>query len=219
MSTDLKKEIGYAIAKGGIASVPVAGGILSELFGIAVTDPATKRREQVLQDIDQRLNQLEKEGLDTISLANNEEFLSVVLQAYNIAIRTHQADKKAALLNAISNTPKMTSIDDNIKHMFLMYIDEFNEWHLRILLLFNNPREFFGENLPSYYMGGLSMVLTDAYPELKERREFYDQAFKDLYSRGLLNTESLHGTMTGEGMLQPRTSSFGKQFIEFISED
>ncbi|QZT34514.1 hypothetical protein HUR95_03825 [Caldalkalibacillus thermarum TA2.A1] len=42
---DKIKELGYAIAKGSVSSIPLAGGVLSELFSVAFTDPATKRIE------------------------------------------------------------------------------------------------------------------------------------------------------------------------------
>lgn len=61
---DKIKELGYAIAKGSVGSIPLAGGVLSELFSVAFTDPATKRREQILLEMDARLKKLEEDGFD-----------------------------------------------------------------------------------------------------------------------------------------------------------
>jgi len=212
------KEAGYAIAKGGVGSIPIAGGVLSELFGVAFSDPATKRREQVLLDIDDRLKKLEQDGYNIEKLAESDEFLSISMQAYNIALRTHQAEKRAALMNAILNTPKL-SIDENEKLMFLNYVDQFNEWHLRILSFMHNPSNFFDENnKPSYYMAGKATVLEDAFPELKPRKNFYSQIAKDLYSRGLITIESLNTTMSEQSLWQPYTTETGKKFLEYITE-
>lgn len=217
---DKIKELGYAIAKGSVGSIPLAGGVLSELFSVAFTDPATKRREQILLEMDARLKKLEEDGFDIQRLAESEEFLTIALQAYNIALRTHQAEKRAALMNAITNTPKL-SIDENIKQMYLTYIDEFNEWHLRILSFLDNPLKYFIDNnkpKPNLYMRSKSDILLQAYPELASRREFYDRIVTDLYNRGLIVYDSLHVMMSEQGLWQSGTSEFGKQFLKYISE-
>lgn len=212
------KEISYAIAKGSVGSIPLAGGVLSELFGVAFSDPATKRKEQVIADMEERLESLENEGFDISSLGNSEEFLSISIQAYHIALRTHQTEKRVALMNAIYNTPKLT-IDENEKLMFLNYIDQFNEWHLKILWFLNNPNEaFIDKQRPNHYTGSKSLLLEAEYPELKIRRNFYNQIVKDLYSRGLINTESLNVTMTGDGMFSSSTTESGKNFIKLITK-
>lgn len=121
-------------------------------------------------------------------------------------------------MNAIYNTPKL-SIDENEKLMFLNYIDQFNKWHLRILYFMHNPTSFFlGGSKPSYYMAGKATILEDAFPELKTRRDFYNQIAKDLYSRGLISIEYLGGTMTEQSLWHTYTTVTGKSFIQFISE-
>lgn len=80
-----------------------------------------------------------------MELAESEEFLIIAMQAYHVAMRTHQTEKRQALMNAIYNTPKL-SIDENIKLMYLSYIDDFNEWHLKILHFLDNPPSYFNEN-------------------------------------------------------------------------
>ncbi|MDM5223021.1 hypothetical protein QUF86_20220 [Peribacillus sp. NJ11] len=215
---DKIKEVGYAIAKAGVGSIPLAGGVLSELFGVAFSDPASRRREQILFEMDERLNKLESEGFQIDSLAENDEFLSIAMQAYNIALRTHQADKRAALMNAISNTPRL-SIDENEKLMMLNYIDSFNEWHLRILAFSDEPKNYFNEKTkPNISFGGKSDLLIATFPELKSRRTFYDRIVRDLYDTGLILHESLHGTWSEQGLWASGTTEYGKNLLAFISE-
>lgn len=214
---DKIEEVSYAVVKGGVGSIPFVGGVLSELFGAAFSDPATKRKEQVLMDMDDRLRKLEEDGFDMQKLSESDEFLSIAMQAYNIALRTHQVEKRAALMNAITNTPKL-DIDENEKLMMLNYIDTFNEWHLRILAFLDNSSNFFPEGKPSYYMAGKATLLTQAYPELSSRRDFYDQVVKDLKDRGLIVYDSLHTTMSEQGLWQSGTSEIGKKFLMYITE-
>lgn len=199
------KDVGHAIAKGSVGSIPLAGGILSELFGVAFTDPATRRREQVLLDMDERLKILEEDGYDIKKLAESDKFLTIAMQVYNVALKTHQTEKRIALMNAISNTPKL-QIDENKKQMYLTYIDEFNEWHLRILLFLNTPEIYFEEgNKPNFAMAGKFSILIKAFPELSSQRVFYDRIVTDLYNKGLIVYDSIHTTMSEQGLWQSGT--------------
>ncbi len=65
-------------------------------------------------------------------------------------------------------------------------------------------------------VGGADHILESAYPELKNRRDFYDQIWKDLFQKGLVNCDSLHGMMTGRGIFEKRTTDLGDKFLGFI---
>lgn len=216
-------DIAHKIVKTAISSVPVAEGALSELFVTLVAEPSSKRRDTILIKIDERLNELASKinEFNIERLSENEVFLSTVSQAYQIAMRTHQNEKIKALLNAISNSAT-GSLDDNLQHMFLMFIDSFTEWHLRLVILLDNPIKVLKEKglQTDFYMGSLSTVITTAYSQLAGRKEFCRQLMRDLYNRSLINTpdDSLNTTMTGNGMVASRTTELGKQFIQFISE-
>ncbi|MEH7469970.1 hypothetical protein V7195_25955, partial [Priestia megaterium] len=174
------KEITYALLKGGLGSIPLAGGVASEVFGVIFSDPATKRRDRAMSDIVKKISLLEAEGFRVEELIENEEFVSVVIKAYNIVMQTHQEDKITALMNTIYNTPRL-SIGENEKIIFLNYINDFTEWHLRILIYFNDPEGFYGnDNRPIYDRSPhISTLITDAFPELQGKREFYAQITRD----------------------------------------
>ena len=223
----LRNTIGdyaHGLTKATLSSVPVVGNGLSELFSLLVTQPSEKRKENILIMIDERLRELEckVESFNTESLTTNENFLSVTLQATQISLRTHQVEKRVALLNAITNSALSISVEENLQQMFLSFIDTFNEWHLRILVLLRDPKAYLEEKglSSNFYMGGLSQVVYSAYPELESNDEFTKQIFNDLYNKGLSVTgaSGLTTMMTGSGMVAPRLSRMGVQFLEFISE-
>lgn len=173
--------------------------------------------------LDARLKEI-SEKVDSLSLdevSRNEVFLSTVLQATQIAIRTHQQDKYAALINAVTNYAIKTNIDENMQQMFLSFIDAFNEWHLRVLMFLDDPKrnlEMAGHQI-DFYMGGVGQVLLTYYPVLGEDNDFTKQIVNDLHLRGLLNSDAsvLNTMMTGSGMVASRTSPLGKKFLEFIN--
>lgn len=113
--------------------------------------------------------------------------------------------RKNTLLNsAVQSTPE-ESLFVNFANTFI------TAWHLQLLKLFHAPVR---QNTTS--SGALSHVVEEAFPELRGRRGFYDQIWRDLYAHGLVNTESLHGLMTSSGLVARRTTDLGEQFLKFI---
>src|SRR6185437_7110735 len=104
-------------------------------------------------------------------------------------------------------------IEESRQQMSLNLVDVLTVWHIRILMLLSNPTRWFqeqGRRPPTYSVGGsLSQMLTDAYPELTQHREFYDQVAKELFDRGLLNTNGLHTMMSGHGVYGERCTDLG----------
>ena len=161
--------------------------------------------------VGEKLRELETKGLKLEDLQENEEFVSAVMHASQIALRTHQAAKLAALRNAIVNVAKGQAPEEALQHVFLNLLDSFTELHLWILKVFQSPSP-----PPSVSMGGLSAVLEHNIPDLHSNRELYDQLWKDLYSSGLVSTDNLHLTMSGHGLGQKRTTGIGDSFLKFI---
>jgi len=64
----------------------------------------------------------------------------------------------------------------------------------------------------------IQRTINEIFPELKTREEFTQQIVKDLYSKGLISSDSIGTHMTVEGALSPHTTEFGNEFLLFISE-
>ncbi len=211
-----KKSAGdaaHAVARAGLSAIPVVGGAAVELFQAVIQPPLEKRRDKWMQDIGDRLSQLESEGLRIEDLQSNEQFISATMYASQLALRTHQESKLEALRNAVVNVAKGQAPEEAVQQLFLNFVDSLTEVHLRILKAFQSPTPPSGMSV-----GGLSNVLENSLPDLMGRQAIYDQFWKDLYSRGLVNTEGLHVTMSGDGLAQKRTTDLGDAFLDFISE-
>jgi hypothetical protein len=196
-----------------LSAIPVVGGAAVELFQYVVQPPLERRRGDWMEAVGQKLTELEKRGVDIDALQNNERFISTVMHASQLALRTHRKEKLEALRNMIANAATGQSPDEALEHMFLDFVDSLSDLHIRILRLFQAPTP-----RPNMSMGGLSDVLEYSMPELRGRRDVYDQFWRDLYSRGLVNTDGLHTTMSGSGLGQKRTTGLGDQFLKFISD-
>jgi hypothetical protein len=206
-------DAAHALTKAGLSMIPVVGGPAVELFQHLVQPPLERRRNEWMQQIGDKLQSLEQSGLNLNDLQRNEQFITAVMQASTAALRTHKAEKLAALRNAVINIASGQGPEETIQHLFLAFIDEFSEMHLRVIAFANAPMQPAGVNA-----GSLGHLLENNIPTLHGQRALYDQLWKDLYLRGLINTESLHFMMTGSGLAQSRTTELGKSLLKFISE-
>jgi hypothetical protein len=208
-----KSDAAHSVVKAAISAVPYAGGAGAELFQALIQPPLEKRKTEWMERVAEGLKKLEANGLDIGSLQDNEEFVSAVMQASHMAVRTHQEEKLQALRNAVLNVANQQAPEEALQTMFLNFVDEFTEWHLRILKLFQAPPV--PDNISA---GGLSHVLENAFPELRGQRDLYDSLWRDLYQRSLVGSDTLHVTMTATGLGQKRTTSIGDKFLGFIEE-
>lgn len=194
--------------------MPVAGGAGVELFTWLVAPPLERRKNAWMEDVAHGLRELEEKAqLNLDALQSDEAFLDVILHATQAALRTSQAEKREALRNAVLNSARPNAPELVEQQMFVSVVDEFTEWHLRLLGLFQNPAAHVGNT----YMGGLSGVVEQAFPALRGRRDFYDQVWRELYSRGLVTTEGLHTMMSASGLAAKRTTDRGDRLLAFIT--
>lgn len=209
-----KKDYAYAVFKGAIGAVPLAGDVLGEVFALIVAPPIEKRRDEWILSIAQDLLNLRSqiEDFDLEDLSNNESFITTTLHATQAAIRSHQEEKLEALRNAVLNSALPNPPEEDLQQIFITMIDELTSWHLRILKLFKNPRASVGERS----FGAQEDLLLFVYPELQGKKEFYDLICADLGTKGLASL-GLRTMMTPQGVLSPRLSTIGNQFLRFIS--
>lgn len=206
-------DAAHAVIKAGLSALPVVGGPAVELFQNLVQPPLERRRAEWVAAVGEKLLELESRGIDIEELGQKDEFISAVMHASQIALRTHQDEKREALRNAVFNVAAGQSPGEALEHMFFEWIDSLSLLHIQILRLFQDPTP-----PPLMSMGGLGSVLEHNMPQLRGHSHVYDQVWKDLYSRGLINTDSLHVTMSGQGLASKRTSEIGDAFLRFVSE-
>ena len=217
-------DAAHEISKAVLSVIPAAGGPLVALFENIFTAPLNKRKQEWFEELAGVVTEIQDklEDMTPEKLSQNEMFITVALQASQIAIRNHKKEKIEALRNALFNSVQPTAPSEDKQLIFLRLIDELTPWHLRLLGLLNNPRKWMeknGINNPGWGMGGVSTVIEHCLHELRGNRDFYDQLIRDLQAGGLVGQGNfVHVTMTGTGMLESRTSAMGKEFISFISK-
>ncbi len=217
-----KGDVGHPLAKAGLSAIPIIGGSAAELFGSLIVPPLEKRRDEWIKSIADGLTDLEEkvEGFEIGKLKDNPIFVTTVLQATQVALRSHQEEKLKALRNAILNTAAGNAPSDDLQLMFLNFIDAFTPWHLRILTFFQDPKGYsLSRNIKTqdYRAGDTATLLVRNFPELDLRRSFLEQVIKDLDMRGVMDGGGFHATSSVTEMFQKRTTELGDKFIAFIS--
>ncbi|MBN2181301.1 MAG: hypothetical protein JW715_05255 [Sedimentisphaerales bacterium] len=210
-----KKSAGdyaHTIAKAGLSSVPVFGGPAVELFQNVIQPPLGKRLNEWMRQVGEKLQFLEKQGQKLEDLQNNEVFISAVMHASQLALRTHKKEKLDALRNAVINIAKGQAPEEAIQHIYLDFVDSLTELHLRILKVIQSP------SAPKGEIGSLSGVIEYNIPELGDKRELLNLLWKDLLSRDLVGGDSLDAVMIGNRWREKHTTKFGDEFLNFISE-
>jgi hypothetical protein len=211
----------HALARAGVAYVPIIGNAAAELFDNIITPPLEKRREAWRESVGQRLLELEeREQISIEDLQSNEEFITAATRASQAAMRAHHESKLDALRNAILNSARPGAPSDIFQQLFIQWVDELTVDHLRFLLLFRDPQGWFRKNNkqpPSFTIGSsLSQVLENAYPDLGGNRTLYELVASDLEARKLFSG-SMHTMMSANGAWAKRTTTLGDQFVDYIS--
>lgn len=202
--------------------VPGVGGALVEVFNSVIESPLTKRRWETMIQLGEVINDLLEQGVVTeAGLQENDAFISTVAEVCAISLRNHESVKLEALRNAVKNSALPGCPSDDYRQLFLNFVDVCTVTHIRLLHLFLDPESWIardGKQFPSSWnMGGIDQVIEFALPELKGQDAMYKIIWKDLYQRGLINTDSLGTTMSAHGMKASRTTPMGSALIQFLS--
>lgn len=96
-----KAEIGASIVSAGVSSIPIVGGAAAELFELVIAPSLEKRRDEWLRKLGEAVDELRErlEGFDPRQLEGNEQFVSAVLAASTVAVKSHDEEKLDLLRN------------------------------------------------------------------------------------------------------------------------
>jgi len=199
----------------GIAAVPIVGGPVQLLASKVIQPHLQKRHDEwldrlatVVAGIEQQLGELDLERI-----AENDLFVSAVIESTKIAYGTHLEAKlemlQAVLLN-IATTPKS---DDFLALRFLGFVDELAPEHFSLLAYAVAPMAWHPDWSDSDVASGRALI-DEANLDLAS--EVVDVVVADLAARSLIDAASLPGTTSGSDALAPFATDLGRELIEFV---
>lgn len=198
-----RSDVAHSVVKGALSGVPLVGGIAAELLTLAFEPPLSKRRDEWMESLWKKLKAAEAK---LESLQDDPAFFTTILQATQIALRTHQEEKLEALLNAVANSAVRPAPEDDVRALFLNFIEGFTPTHLRLLRFFQSRNSADPATMDGF----------------RSQRDITDQMVNDLSGRGLIQDTrpyAARGRLTDEPLFTFgwTVTNLGAQFLKFIS--
>jgi hypothetical protein len=208
---------GAAIVSAGINAPALA--IVGTIVGLIGTS-AHRRLEDWLEILAVRISHLE-DRLE--ELFENESFVTTVYTATQIAMRTHQEEKRQALCNAVLNSASESAPDDTLQAIYLNFIDQLTPLHFSLLSLIQNPKEWIDRQgkawNPSWATkSNIEDLLLKTFSNYIENKNFYLVLLNDLRSKGLIQMRTSSFLDTQTNISDLAMTPLGTGFIKFISE-
>jgi hypothetical protein len=200
---------------------PGLGYTAQQLAKLAVPDPLEKRRIEFLNRLAAGLRALQEkvDGISPRSLADNEDFVSAVIETVPLAVKTHRERKKAAFANTILNTALGVSLDDAVRGRFLSCLDEFSVGHIDMLRLLADPmaRDSVRGAYHSFYMGAPIDLYKSEIQDMGLSEDALSFIIHDLAQKEMIEG-TLRVMMSKQGASQKMTTRLGDAFLRFIEE-
>lgn len=171
-------DVGSFIAKTtATVLAPIGGGVLAAGYDLFVKNPATKRTNNFLVDLDQRVTEMEAAGLISVKdLENNEVISSLLLQAIQTATRSSGEKKIEALkeivIKGITSKEAASAFEAQV---MLTLADRMTEHHI-IALHWKSirPHGYGLEDFENDSSGNARKVLHYGQPVFENANELID---------------------------------------------
>lgn len=215
----------HQVVQAGLSAIPVAGGPAAVAFSSLVKMPIQRRWKAFFEDVVQRLDRLEQtDRVKLDDLCGNDEFVSTVMQASQVAVRNHQQEKIDALRNAILNAALGQAPEDAKREMFLALIDSFGVWHLRALAFLGDPDgwvRLHGINMQDNLIcKSVDAALYNQFGELYREPDFRRALIRDLRGHALIQNSDAEFEFAAAktGRRTAATTALGREFLRFITD-
>jgi len=194
-------------------SIPGLAGV-GELFKFIVSPSLDKRKDKWMETVKDALIELEsRPGFKQEDL-QNEEFITLLIQASQIAVKTHLDSKRIFLKRALVGS-FIEELNFNISSEYLNTIDRLQPVHISLLKIFTNIESMtqFGEK------GKYLNYMMEHMPENIEI-SFVESFILDLQQLGLITNEFItyttEGALLGEPYYTHVLSNYGHKFLTFL---
>jgi hypothetical protein len=208
-------DTAQAIARAGIAAIPLVGGSINQLLALVLAPAVARRRDELLKELADALDQMEKkvEGFKVENLAENEAFVSATIQATLIAIGTHKQEKREYLRNALLNIAKGITADEIKQQFFLNAIEAFTPAHIKALNVIwrgGGLKIGWDENSIPIMQRTYGAAIGILAPEVKGQTSLIGAVLADLRNRGFSN-------LGGADLAFPQGGTITNLGIEFLN--
>ncbi len=205
------------VVEAAVSLVPASGPLvkLAEL----VVPSLDKRREAWAQEVAILFNNLQENQLTSEKLATNEEWISAVFEASQVAMSTHVKTKLQMLRQLLEHMAikQPRGQKEVIVRRFLRFIEELDDEHFMVLKYASDPSDWFtakGIEKPSTRSGSRSTIIKLAKLEISD--DILSIILNDLATRQLLTTDGFTTTVSEYSLYDKFTTSLGDQLLDWV---
>ncbi len=197
-------------AKGLAGAVPFVGGAIAEIIEAGLKPRLTTGMDEWMISIAERIERIEQNnGIKILeSLPNNEEFISVLLEASSRAVKTHKQNKRKWLKNMVVNS-SFGNLEFDKKMLFFNYLDQLSEYHLKMIFLIKQNQEKIEKREALEYNATERYIEKEAMPEDPKIAAYMRSQLEDM-----IFIDSIVQDGTGYMVLTPHA----EEFYNFIME-
>jgi hypothetical protein len=208
-------------ARAALAAIPVFGGPINELLSTILAPAVTRRRDDFFKEFLDDYERLEAkvDGFKAEDLANNESFVSAVIQATRIAVGTHHVEKREMLRNALLNIAAGRCPHEDLQEFYLATVEAFSVSHINVLKflwtgLADLNRAGIWNAMRPYAIGDHLTAIGHLYPNLKGQEGFLSYLMTDLKNRGFSSVAKPADVFPQN----PAITNLGIEFLRFVLE-
>lgn len=200
-----------------ISAAPVIGGPAAELFEFVVPSSLDRRRQAWFERVADRLRALEDRQVDLSGLADDEGFITVLIEASKAALGTHLEEKLDLLANCVESAALPSDRDDFLAMRLLAYVEELSPEHFVVLTYLASPSNWYdrhGLGKPTGVMGPRRNHLECAGTGVDG--EELAIVLEDLQRLGLANSSGLSGMVSESAQMDPLITERGRLLLDWV---
>jgi hypothetical protein len=202
--------------------VPYVGGALAEAFHGIVKSPMERRQLQAMEVMMDAINELRNKSERPVeTLMKDDAFISTFFTASQLAVRTAEPEKLAAIKQAVIKGALDSSISEAIQQMYLSTLSQMTSIHLRLLTYFK------GLNAATVQKNNTGdRVTQDSYFERAAKcfpeginKAILERATRELNTLGVIAVpQGFPQSLGGPNFVTMMLTDFGRGFVDFISQ-
>lgn len=207
----------YRLIQSTLSCIPVIGGVFQIFHEASFPSPMQRRAVEWKLQVTKAINTL---SINVERLECNQVFISTLIKATEVAIKSHETEKLNAIKAAVCNSAvDPTNVVDTYC-LFLNLIDRFTPLHLKVLSFFRDKKAYISM-IESTTKDELDFFIAQ---KLNISKEFYLVINQDLMFSSLIDAPDFAGIFNGildgekNNASFTKVTEFGCDFLDFIKE-
>lgn len=207
------------------ALIPVVGGAIADATRGIIARRAEERRHEFDVMLAEAVTDLtgRVEDITPQSMVDSDEFMAAIAKVSRVAAETESVEKRKRLATALTHMGPWSAIDPTRRQHLLDLVARYDDLDIFLLRYFRDPVAWLVENAETwqpgrYMMAGIQTILGDfVFPGQDGWQPSVSASISRFQADGVADVP-LKTMMSDSGTVEKRTTMFGEQLLDFISD-